>query len=246
MQMFLPQGFKMGVDSADLEFQSFLSTMYTPVHGPYLYPGPKGMGTAMVAPGQPDNGYGYPPGCMESGDPLSDITPCGFTGPSTPAQLAQIIALFGPPPSYVPAQFQNPVWVNGQVQSWFGGDASGGNPFGPAPGNEPVNYGAPSGTVNQTYTQPPAEVAAIAKVATATVPPATPILPIATPSIPVSAPAIASSVAPASTTQPAVTTPPVANWFTDVGSEIISGIPNWGLVAAGVGGLFLMMGGKKR
>ena len=269
MQFFLPKGFGMNVSPADMEMQGFLSTMYTPPRGPYLYSG--GMGSAPPPGGWPDmqspvngacpagqylNGTDslcVPIGCMQP----DGITPCGYSGQATPAQVAELLAdcvtPWGAMPSYVPPGFV-PTYYNGVVQSWFGGDASGGDPYAEAPGSEPVNYGAPAGTVNQVYGVAPVAAAAPAApiappvpvaLATATTPPTSPLMPIATPSIPISVPAIAASVAPATT--PAVTTTPVAtNWFTDVGSEIISGIPNWGLVAAGVGGLFLMMGGKKR
>lgn len=196
----------------------------------------RGLGTAMVAAGQPDNGYGFPPGCMESGDPISDITPCGFKGPSTPAQLALIQAMYGPPPSYVPAQFQIPVWVNGQVQAWFGGDASGGNPYAPEPGSEAASYGAPAGTVNQTYTPPAAETAAIA----ATAAPAVAAL---SPPASGASPSSSSSVI----TTNAVTSAPSGtvastDWFTE---DSYGSIPNWWWVAgAAAVGVFFMMRGK--
>jgi hypothetical protein len=270
MQLFRPQGFKMGVDSQDLEYQGFLSTMYSPVRGPYLYSSKlgrlRGLGQSVdlqspvngqCPSGQVLNGSNslcVPVGCMEP----DGITPCGYSGPASAAQVAELMATYVTPwgamPSYIPAGFV-PTYYNGEVQSWFGGDASGGNPYAPAPGGESVNYGTPAGVTNQVYGVAPVPAAAPAAapvaspvpvaLATATTPPASPLMPIATPSIPISGPAIAASVAPASTTQPAVTTPPVANWFTDVGSEIISGIPNWGLVAAGLGLGFLLLGGKK-
>jgi hypothetical protein len=36
------------------------------------------------------------------------------------------------------------------------------------------------------------------------------------------------------------------NWFTDPTQELISGIPNWGIVAAAGVGLLLLIGGKKQ
>jgi hypothetical protein len=56
----------------------------------------------------------------------------------------------------------------------------------------------------------------------------------------------AQTAATESSQEAVATAPDTPSWFTDPAQEIISGIPNWGLVAAGAGALFLFSGKKRR
>jgi hypothetical protein len=254
MQLFLPESLDFQVTPADLDRARALATMYAPPRNAPLYPsglnarGIRGLGTAL--PVDPSGGFtptdlaylygaGYCPSDPNDLDHSSWTAADGDT--VDPVSFAALQQAMGVPmgtgdPSQcptsaaaAPVQSCPPGWV-------------GMYPACSAPASLATTQAQPISALANVVNPIPATIA------TATTPPNTPIIPMNTGISNTGGTLASQNNGSTSSTSTSSTSTTTASWFTDPTQELISGIPNWGLVAgAGVGLLALMsMGGKKR
>jgi hypothetical protein len=240
MQLFLPQNLDFQVTPADLDRARALATMYAPPRNAPLYPsglnarGVRGLGDSLqlVCPPMGDCGNQ-----TETPDSLC----CQGMADAT---CATGFAFYGGgciPPYVAGVSASQPQVVTSYTPScppgWVGT-----YPACSAPASLPTTQALPITAPANVANPLPATIA------TATTPPNTPIIPMNTGISNTGGTLASQNSGSTSSTSTSSTSTTTASWFTDPTQEVISGIPNWGLVAgAGVGLLALMsMGGKKR
>ena len=228
MQLFLPENLGFQVTPNDLQMARALQTMYPVPRRAPLYPnGLNGLGDQLqlLCPPTVDCSVAANPG---GGGPESPDSNCcmGEANPSCPSGWnfygQGCIAQWNPATS--PANNTNapPVSTPACPVDWTGT-----YPDCIAPSTLPstTTYSTPVTTtpVTSGNTLSPGSV---------------------TSTTPVTSSPAGSTSSTGSTTSTSSSTS-TGNWFTDPTQELISGIPNWGIVAAAGVGLLLLIGGKK-
>jgi hypothetical protein len=183
-------------------------------------------------------------------------TPCGYTSPGTAANTAALMAnqpLYtpaagtpnGPQASATPYVTESYAVPGGVVYAFSDGSEGGTSVWGSPCPSGMSKCGTNNACCASGSAAPAAPIvpAVPAKIATATQPPTTPTVPMAT-GISTTGANLASqtgssSSGTTSTSTSTSGTTTTASWFTDPTQEIISGIPNWGLVAAAALGVFM-------
>jgi hypothetical protein len=257
-QVFLPSSYSLQTGPSEMDLNTMLSKMYPVPRRAPLYPGGlNGLGDVAsdFAAAEAADVAKYGSGAGDIYQYICALTAAGYfpTGPDL--YHSQWVNADGDVTdvgnSFLASypQFANLIGTSCALPT-IPGSASTSTPPQPCPAGWTGIFPDCTPTAAAIATAVPAGAPPVTFNSAAT-PPTTPIIP-ASSGISNTATALASSFG--ASTQPAnstsqtqgTTATTTASWFTDPTQEIISGVPNWGLVVGGAGVvLLLVMGGKR-